>query len=85
MPRKTKGDIRTHRRADGLTTYSLRFGAHGKRHIIRLGTELDGWTQARAEIELRNTLAKIEAGIWEPPSDETPPAAEPTFHEFASR
>jgi integrase len=85
VARKTKGDIRTHQRADGLTTYSMRFGAHGKRHVIRLGTEVDGWTQARAEIELRNTLAKIDAGIWEPPSEKTAPAAEPIFHEFASR
>jgi integrase len=85
VARSIKGNIRTHERADGLTTYSLRFGAEGKRHIIRLGTELDGWTHARAEIELQNTLAKIEAGIWEPPSDKATPAEEPSFHEFASR
>jgi integrase len=85
VARRIKGNIRTHQRADGLTTYSLRFGAGGRRYIIRLGTELDGWTHARAEIELRNTLAKIEAGIWEPPAGDAAPAAEPTFHEFASR
>ena len=85
VARSIKGNIRTHQRADGLTTYSLRFGAGGKRHVIRLGTEEDGWTRARAEIELRNTLAKVEAGIWEPPDDEAAPAEEPSFHEFASR
>jgi integrase-like protein len=58
--------------------------AYGKRHRINLGTELDGWTEARARIELQNVLAKIQAGIWEPPAPQSPAKEDPTFHEFAS-
>jgi hypothetical protein len=34
----------------------LRVRADGGRHRINLGTELDGWTEARAKIELQNML-----------------------------
>jgi hypothetical protein len=52
---------------------------------VPLGNERDGWSEPRAEIELANLLAQIEAGIWYPPprrgdAPETPP----TFHEYAS-
>ena len=81
--RPATGQIRAHTRSDGLTTFSLRVRAHGERHSIRLGTEADGWSRARAELELRSIQAAIRAGMW------TPPAApsveeEPTLHEFAS-
>jgi len=83
--RPARGQIRRQRRADGLTTFSLRVRAYGRRFTVRLGTELDGWTEARAELELANVNAQIRAGIWEPPrrraSGEQP---EPTFHEYAS-
>jgi hypothetical protein len=59
--------VRTYRRADGLTTYSLRFRALGRRRVIRLGTEEDGWTEDRARRELAKQLALVDAGVWEPP------------------
>jgi DNA-binding CsgD family transcriptional regulator len=52
-----------------------------------LGTDEGGWTKKRAEAELRNVLARIDAGIWRPPdhraeAKESPLA--PRFHVFAS-
>lgn len=58
--------------------------AHGTRHTIRLGTELDGWTGKRAEIELANVCAQIRAGTWSPPRKDTGTDELPTFHEHAS-
>jgi integrase len=82
---RASGQVLTYERKDGLTSWYLRVRADGSRHRINLGTELDGWTQARARIELENVLAKIQAGLWEPPaSRESSAADDPTFHEFAS-
>jgi hypothetical protein len=61
------GSIVEHLRKDGLTSYWLRVRAYGERHRIVLGTDEDGWTRKRAEAELRNVLARIDAGIWRPP------------------
>jgi integrase len=58
--------------------------ADGGRHTIRLGTELDGWTEPRAEIELANVCAQIRAGTWTPPTAPVESLAPPTFHEYAS-
>ncbi|MFL5856999.1 MAG: tyrosine-type recombinase/integrase [Solirubrobacteraceae bacterium] len=85
MSRRPTGVVRTYRRKNGLTTFSLRFSAYGQRRTQTLGTEADGWTLARAELELRNTLARVEAGIWAPPEAVAEVGEEPTFHEFASR
>jgi integrase len=71
-------------RKDGLTSWYLRVRAYGSRHRVNLGTELDGWTQARARIELQNVLAKIQAGLWEPPAPQATALDDPTFHQFAS-
>ena len=62
------GQVLAYDRKDGLTSWYLRVRAYGSRHRINLGTELDGWTQARARIELQNVLAKIQAGLWQPPA-----------------
>jgi integrase len=82
-PRAT-GQLVTYGRKGGLTSWYLRVRAYGARHRINLGTELDGWTEARARIELQNVVAKIQAGIWEPPAVESPDRKDPTFHEFAT-
>jgi hypothetical protein len=79
------GQVRRHPRADGLTTFSLRVRAYGQRHTVRLGSELDGWTDARAEMELANIYTQIRAGIWEPPRPrQAEDQPEPTFHQYAS-
>ena len=81
---KQRGEVVTYKRANGLVTYSLRVPFAGQRVRVRLGDDTEGWTRARAAIELKNVMARIEAGIWEPPMDEPPP--EPTtFLDFASR
>jgi integrase len=82
-PRAT-GQVLSYRRKEGLTSWYLRVRAYGARQRINLGTELDGWTEARARIELQNVLAKIQAGIWEPPAPQSSDRKDPTFHEFAS-
>jgi integrase len=82
-PRAT-GQLVTYGRKGGLTSWYLRVRAYGARHRINLGTELDGWTEARARIELQNVIAKIQAGIWEPPAVESSDRKDPTFHEFAT-
>jgi integrase len=81
---RATGQVLTCERKDGLTSWYLRVRAYGRRHRIKLGTELDGWTEARAKIELQNVLAKIQAGLWEPPVAQSADRKDPTFHEFAT-
>ncbi len=33
--------------------FALRFGAHGQRHYVILGSPQEGWTKAKAEVELQ--------------------------------
>ena len=82
--RPATGQIRTHTRRDGLTTYSLRLRVNGTRHTVRLGTEAEGWSRPRAELELENVQTKIRAGIWTAPRPPGTKSAHPTLHEFAS-
>lgn len=84
MARPTTGQVVTHLRKDGLTSFWLRVRANGQRHRIVLGTEADGGTHARAEQELEKVRALIAAGVWHPPEPEAPPTEAPTFHEFAT-
>ena len=81
---RATGQVLAYNRKDGLTSWYLRVRAYGSRYRINLGTELDGWTQARARIELQNVLAKIQAGLWEPPAPQATALDDPTFHQFAS-
>ena len=81
---RATGQVLAYKRKDGLTSWYLRVLAYGRRPRINLGTELDGWTQARARIELQNVLAKIQAGLWEPPAPQATALDDPTFHQFAS-
>ena len=81
---RATGQVLAYNRKDGLTSWYLRVRAYGRRPRLNLGTELDGWTQARARIELQNVLAKIQAGLWEPPAPQATALDDPTFHQFAS-
>jgi hypothetical protein len=60
------GSVVRRPRADGLTSFCLRFRAYGARRFVTLGTEEKGWTPARAHAELRKVLALVEAGVWRP-------------------
>ena len=86
MEKRARGEIRVHERKDGQVTYSLRFRVNGKREILTLGTDTDGWTFRKADRKLEDVLARIRAGVWEPPA---PPDRDAdrtqTFHVFASR
>ena len=86
MEKRARGEIRVHERKDGQVTYSLRFRVNGKREILTLGTDTDGWTFRKADRKLEDVLARIRAGVWEPPK---PPDRDAdrtqTFHVFASR
>jgi integrase len=72
--------------------YALRFTAYEQRQYLTLGLTSEGWTRKRAETELANILADVRRGTWIPPDrnhrtgrpDEQTPAAEITFHAFAS-
>ena len=69
---------------DGLTTYSLRVRAYGRREVVTFGTDADSWTMRKAERALEQILAEIQVGVWRPPSMSAG-GMDPTFHEFASR
>jgi integrase len=41
---------------------------HGKRYTISLGTNHEGWSIERAQVELEQVMRQIERGAWEPPT-----------------
>lgn len=86
MPRDASGQVVARATVHG-TVVALRFRAYGSRRYVTLGYREQGWTHAKAELELQNVLADVRRGIWRPPEPVTPPpesTAEPTFHAFAS-
>ncbi len=68
MEKRASGEIRVHERKDGQVTYSLRFRVDGKREVLTLGTDTDGWTHRKAERRLDDVLARVRAGVWQPPA-----------------
>ena len=86
MEKRASGEIRVHERKDGQVTYSLRFRVDGKREILTLGTDTEGWTHRKAERRLDDVLARVRTGVWErpAPADEVADRGQ-TFHVFASR
>jgi len=87
MARKPTGQVVVRERSRGRV-YGIRFRAYGKREYVTLGSTEDGWTQEKAETELRHVMSDVERGIWTPTDRDPLPAPEqpqdPTFHEFAS-
>jgi integrase len=97
MARATSGIIETRSLADGTRAFRLRFFAAGRREIVTLherpGCECGcggGWEERAARNELGNVLARIRAGVWEPPrrtagasGDQAPGV--PNFHVYASQ
>jgi hypothetical protein len=73
MPRRATGRIEPHEWADGRTvTFRLKVRALGRRHTISLGTNHEGWSMERAQVELERILRQIERGTWEPPTKPQP-------------
>jgi integrase len=66
--------------------FAIRFRAYGRRHYESVGRRSEGCTRRDAEERLKDVLAQVRLGTWQPPRKVLPPAraAEPTFHEFAS-
>jgi integrase len=95
MARPATGRVEVEQQADGTLRFRLRFRVNGKRESQMLHEARDcacgcggGWTENNARVELNNILARIKAGIWEPPKP-APAIVKrfkeiPTFHEFAS-
>ena len=86
MPRPASGHVVERQTAAGRV-YALRFRAYGSRRYLTLGSRDEGWTRAKAELELQNVLADVRRGIWrEAELPQPAPAAghEITFHDFAS-
>jgi integrase len=88
MARPATGSVVIDTRRPDDPAFGIRFRAAGKRRFATLGRASEGWTEARAEQELADTLALVRKGLWRPP--EPTPAGntlpeETTFHEFASQ
>jgi integrase len=95
MARPVTGSLKVEQQVDGTLRFRLRFTADGKRETLMLHEQRDcdcgcdgGWSERTGRVELRNILARIEAGIWERPKAKAPVEKEfvgvPTFHEYAS-
>ena len=88
MPRQATGTVDERRWQDGRTiTYRLRVPWKGRRIPVRLGTNHEGWSRERAEVELERAMGQIERGTWRPPALSEPESTRPelvTFHVFAS-
>ena len=85
MPRPACGSVEIVNRKDGLRTFWARVTVDGRRHRVRLGTDRDGWTPARAQVELEEQIKAVQAGTWAPL--EEPVVGEegdPTFRSYAS-
>lgn len=78
VPRQATGTIIEHRWKDGQTvTFGLRVPYQRRKHLITLGTNFEGWTRERAEIELEKIVGQMRRGSWSPASAEpAPPLAE---------
>jgi integrase len=75
MAGSAKGGITTETLADNTRFFRLRFRALGKRQTVRLHERRDcdcgcrgGWNERTAAVELENTLARVTAGVWKPPT-----------------
>ncbi len=99
MARDNSGSFGQRRLTDGTRAFRFRFNVKGRREIVVLHERSGcacgcggGWTEPAARTELGNVLARVRAGVWQPPA---PPAAmsgthgsdgeRMGFHEYASR
>lgn len=97
MPRPVTGTMHTHVLADGTRAFHLRVPYQGGRPRIILHEAPGcpcgcggGWDEPAARTELGNILARIRAGVWQPPQPvlalarpSDPAGQTPTFDEYA--
>lgn len=84
MPRAATGRIESHTWKDGETvSWLLRVRANGRRHTIKLGTNVEGWNAERAQVELDTVAEQIRRGTWKPDRPRRRPSADDdeTLHE----
>jgi hypothetical protein len=73
VPRTSSGTVESHAWSDGKTvTYRARVRAFGRQWRVAFGTNYQGWSEARARVELDAILEKVKRGTWEPPSRTAP-------------
>ena len=78
--------------SDGTRAFYLRFMDKGRRERLTLherrGCTCDcrgGWNERTAAVELKNIIARVDAGVWKKAAPaKSEPARMPTFHEYAS-
>lgn len=89
MPPRATGYIDPHPWSDGETvSWRLQVRANGRRHTVTLGTNHEGWSEERAQVELDNVLAEVRRGTWRPNAPVAPPGeetGEERLHVTASR
>ncbi len=92
VPPRATGTIETHAWKDGRTvSYRARVRFNGQRYRLDFGTNLEGWSDEGAAVELERIMGQIARGTWQPPAPrrraQAPdtPAGDETFHVFASR
>jgi integrase len=67
MPRAATGRIESQTWKDGTTvTWRLRVRDRGQRHVVTLGTNVEGWNEQRAEVERDEIAEQIARGTWRP-------------------
>jgi integrase len=72
MSRPNSGEVTERPWADDKTvTFGARLYAYGRRHRLAFGTNKQGWSRTRAEIELESILQQVERGTWLPPQKRT--------------
>lgn len=87
VPRPQSVQITRDTRKDGSVTFGLRVRASGADERVALGNSGDGWDEVRVEAARKQLLAKIELGLWAPPTKDTASRAkdeEPTVRELAT-
>jgi integrase len=87
MGRYATGQVLCQERKRGKV-FALRYSVKGYGRVYELlGAASEGWTQGKAEQELRDRLALVRMELWRP-RERAPQADEPrkraTLHEFAS-
>jgi hypothetical protein len=93
MSREHTGTITIKTLADGTRAFHLRFIDRGRRERVTLHERRGctcgcggGWNERTAAVELKNIVARVEAGVWQKIKPDKPQRQRemPTFHEYAS-
>jgi len=78
VPRQATGTVEEHRWKDGETvTFRARVPCRGRRPRVTFGTNHEGWSRERADVELERIMEKVRRGTWVPPDEAVPAPREP--------